>query len=1306
VAVKVRGRGDKGNKVCNTLAFLDYGSNSSFCTKRLTGALEIQGRANALSLETLSGEERQSTTVVDLEVVGSSSRWSQAILLEEVFVRRELPKSLSSAMATGEDIRRWQHFRGIEVTKGRNERGPVDILIGVDAPDALRPLEVRAGGDGEPFAVRTRLGWTIQGPTGWPRQGARAACNLVQGLKGRASRLEEQVRRFWELETEYEKGKNAEDVAPSVEDKRVLALWNASIRVVRGHYQLPIPFRKERPKLPNNRGLAERRLLALARRLVKNGALHKRYSEEIQQMLDKGYTEPVRPADIQNNMDFTWYLPHHPVFNPNKPEKVRIVFDCAAICDSVSLNTQVMQGPDMTNKLMGILLRFRRGSIALSADIEAMFHQIKVTPQHRDALRFLWWRGGDPSQRPSTYRMAVHPFGGVWSPSCAAFSLQRALKDQEGRFPEASKIAARNFYVDDLLVSVDSPEEASTLAHQICTTLSDKGFRLTKWMSNSKEVMNSIPERERHVEMRGMDLSRKDLPTERTLGVMWDLQNDCFTICVTVQPKPVIKRGLLSAVSSVYDPLGLVSPFLIRAKLIFQDECRRQAGWDEPLTDANRLAWENWQRELGGLADLRITRCYLPNSKERVRNVQLHHFSDASQRAYGTVSYLRVVNTSGVHCSFVCGKAKLAPLRQQTVPRLELCAAVLAVKMDGFLRGELDLNISKSTFWTDSTLVLHYIANTERRFRTFVANRVAIIRNMSTIDQWRHVRTDENPADDATRGLSEMEMTREARWLVGPEFLSKDEGQWPERLGPMQEPENDPEALCCTTIARTEARLATSEESESLMKLWNYYSSWYRMQKGVAWLNKFAGWLRVKGGRSPAARSTVPDLRTTRLNIIRRIQRERYGSEYEALKKGQDVLRRSDVYRLEPCLDDDGLIRVGGRLALAPVPSESKRPILLPRDHPVTELIVREVHQTTAGHSGREHTLAVLRQNYWVPRCRRLLDRILKACVTCRRSNWKGTYQRQASLPQERVTPREAPFTSTGVDCFGPFLSKQGRKQFKRWGCIFTCVTTRAVHLEVLTSLDKDALINALTRFSARRGTPRTMISDNGTNMVGADRELRAAMRLWKEDDNINETLLRKQIEWKFNPPTASHMGGIWERQIRTVRKVLRSIIGSQVLDDERLHTLFCEVEAVLNSRPITTASDDPRDLEALTPDHILRVGGRGSPSVGGPVQEDYRRRWKHVQFLADCFWKRWLTEYLPLLRQRSCDLLKQRNFQKGDMVVVPDETAPRNKWKLGRVVNATAGHDGLVRQVQIRTADKVLLRPVNKLCFLEGLGP
>ena len=303
----------------------------------------------------------------------------------------------------------------------------------------------------------------------------------------------------------------------------------------------------------------------------------------------------------------------------------------------------------------------------------------------------------------------------------------------------------------------------------------------------------------------------------------------------------------------------------------------------------------------------------------------------------------------------------------------------------------------------------------------------------------------------------------------------------------------------------------------------------------------------------------------------------------------------------------------------------------------------------------------------------------------------------------DRVTPTGAPFQIIGVDCFGPFLVKRGRSREKRYGCLFTCMTTRAIHVEVLYSLDTSAFINALVRFMSRRGVPSRIRSDNGTNFIGAERELQEAVQHWNRDHKLVTELHLKDIEWVHNPPAASHMGGVWERMIRSVRKILNVLLRDQVLDDERLNTVFCEVESVVNGRPITSASGGPLDLEPLTPNHLLLLrAGPQMPLGDFHACDTYSKRWKHVQHIADYFWKRWLGEYLPTLHHRQKWIKNKDNLHVGDIVLVCDTAVPRKSWPLGRIMETFPQRDGLVRSAKVKTSQAVLTRPVVKLCRLE----
>ena len=449
---------------------------------------------------------------------------------------------------------------------------------------------------------------------------------------------------------------------------------------------------------------------------------------------------------------------------------------------------------------------------------------------------------------------------------------------------------------------------------------------------------------------------------------------------------------------------------------------------------------------------------------------------------------------------------------------------------------------------------------------------------------------------------------------------------------------------------------------------------------------------------------SLEDLSKAEKAIIVFCQRQRYSDEVAQLQKassiGKALKKQSNIYKLDPVLDE-GVLRVGGRLSKSAMPDEAKRPMILPKDHHICTLLLRHIHENL-GHAGRNHILSTLRQRYWIVNANSATRKILTKCVICRRTRGKMGEQKMADLPRERLRADLPPFSNVGVDYFGPFEVKRGRSLVKRYGVVFTCMSSRAIHLEMAHSMDTDSCLNALRRFVSRRGQVTHIRSDNGTNLVGAKNELQKAISEWNHN-MIQKEMFQKGVQWSFNPPAASHHGGVWERLIRMVRQVLYSILKEQELDDEGLETLLCEVEAILNSRPITTVTEDNQDLEALTPNHILLLKTHPAfpPGLFQKSDRYVRRRWKQVQYLADLFWKRWTREYLPLLQERQKWLTIKRGIQKGDVVMVVDSTAPRGSWPLGRVLEIHPGSQGLTRTVTLRTKSGVLMRPVSKLCLL-----
>lgn len=1265
------------------------------------------------------GEEKviSSHMVTGLEV--SSLDSDDFLELPDMYSHSVIPASVDN-IPSQEYVDEWSYLQQVSIPKIDAKIG---LLVGSNAPKAIEPWQVITSENGGPYAVKTRLGWTISEPLqGHASQGATSGLIQVSANRISVSTLDE----LWnqQFKSDFPECERNEKQEMSREDLQFLELATQSATIVDGHYSIALPLRYKHIQMPNNRKMAEQRALNLKRKFEKNPSFHAEYSTFMSNIIDKGYAVRVPDEHLSRDDGKVWYLPHHGVYHPKK-HKLRVVFDCGASYQGTTLNDQLLQGPNLTSSLLGVITRFRQEEVAVMADVEAMFHQVKVPDEDSDLLRFLWWTSGNITQEMVEYKMVVHIFGATSSPSCASFALRKCAKDNRDQSnSQAVDTVLHNFYVDDCLKSVSSEEEAIQLYNTLRAICQKGGFRLTKWISNSRAVLSAIPEEERATEVKDLDLDQDVLPMERALGVHWCIQSDSFKFKITMSDKAPTRRNLLSIVSSVYDPLGILSPVTLQAKKILQELCRRKIGWDVVIPGDLAHKWLVWKTQLQHLESVSVQRCFKPvGFGESVFN-QLHHFADASEEGYGTVSYLLQKNNSNeVHCAFVLGKARVAPLKPMTVPRMELTAATMATRMDTVLKSDLQLPLQPSVFWSDSTTVLKYIRNETSRFRTFVANRVDTILRCSNPQQWRYVNTSLNPADYASRGLKAENFIQNQVWLQGPDFLVKPMEEWPEIVHPLRDlTANDPEVKSTLVCAN-----AVKEPEDVVLKFLQYFSSWFRLKKSVAWMLKVKSILQklchkrnilsavkappevekeMKSFRESLLQSdtdkvTLDNILDAEEAIIRYCQAKTFPKEIAALSKGQAVKKTSSLCKLNPVLEQ-GIIRVGGRLSRAALPEESKRPAILNKDLHVTKLILREIHENLA-HCGRNHVLSKLRTKYWVPGANSAIRKILAKCIVCRRMHGVTGQQQMADLPRDRVLPDDPPFTNTGVDYFGPFEVKRGRSMVKRYGVIFTCLTIRAVHLEMAASLDTDSFIHALRRFIARRGQVKILRSDNGTNFVGAERELKRSIEEWNVS-KIEDQLHQQGIQWIFNPPTGSHHGGVWERLIKSVKKILNATLKLQTLDEEGLHTLLCEAEAIINSRPITKASSDPKDLEVLTPNHLLLLKTKPSLSPGLFDKQDLyaRRRWKQIQYMSEIFWKRWTREYLPLLQERQKWTRPSRNFAVGDIVLIVDDSAPRNTWITGKVIQTIPDKSGMVRQVKIKTKTNTLDRPITKICLLQ----
>ena len=394
-----------------------------------------------------------------------------------------------------------------------------------------------------------------------------------------------------------------------------------------------------------------------------------------------------------------------------------------------------------------------------------------------------------------------------------------------------------------------------------------------------------------------------------------------------------------------------------------------------------------------------------------------------------------------------------------------------------------------------------------------------------------------------------------------------------------------------------------------------------------------------------------------------------------------------------------------GAISKADIQSSAKNQLILPVKYHVVQLLIQQCHEIS--NLGTEYVLSAIRQRFWVINGRVSVKHISRRCMVCKRRKARPNEPFMSTLPSFRVEQGNPPFFKSGVDFFGPIYVKQKRSRVKRWGCIFVCMSVRAVHIELAESLDTDSFINAMQRFINRRGRPSLIVSDCGTNFKGAVNELE--METSKLDHNkVGNKMAHQKIQWLFNPPSSPHMGGSWERMIRTVKEAMFAIIKDRILTDFQMLTLFSEVENIVNNRPLTYLSEDHEDLEALTPNHFL-IGRNfyNDCLVNDICNKDVcsRKRWRQVQILSDHFWKRWLHEYLPSLTLRSKWRAQKERININDLVLIKEDNIKRGQWPLGRIVELHPGEDGVVRVVTVQTSKGTYKRPAVKILRLENDG-
>ncbi|XP_061391738.1 uncharacterized protein LOC133327189 [Musca vetustissima] len=1244
-------------------ALIDPCSDDTFISSRIQKMLKLPTSSVSADISGLGGGHLTNCSKIAYVSISSTKNDSFSMELEAFVVPEVTGNIPLETVCIGElpdlDLADQKFYQS----------GPVDMLLGGNVYPAILLSGVKKNVLGSLLAQETVFGWILTGPAGKLEDVQRVRVSHCTRVS-----VQDQLAKFWEIE------EVPKIPIVSLDDKKCEEIFlSTTCRGSDGRYTVDLPFRSDLSfsfSSKSSRYIALTQFLRNERSLMRNPSRKADYDNVILEYLALGHMEKLEGF---TNYQECYYLPHHGVFKPDSATtKLRVVFN--ASCPSVngkSLNDALYVGPTLQKDIISLVLNWRMYKYVFNADISKMYRQIWINPKHAKYQRILF--------RPSSgeeitdYQLKTVTFGVNCAPYLALRTLLKLADDEEYRFPIGSKILRKNMYVDDALVGVHSVRDGLKAREELINILKAAGFELRKWTSNSKEILDGLT----RTHLLNEDfLELGDKSSAKTLGIRWNAVSDSFYFVLEKieERSSYTKRQVLSIIAKIFDPLGWLSPIVVTAKIFMQQLWVDDIGWDDPLKPLSLMNWKSFVSSSKGIEDIRIPRWvdYSPDCM-----IEVHGFCDSSESAYAATLYLRVEVNGNIYSNLLVGKSKVAPLKKMSLPRLELCGALLLAELVDSVVPQLDIPKAPLLAWSDSTIVLSWLKKPSYTWTTFVANRVAIIQEKIG-DVWHHVPTKDNPADLATRGRTPSELKECELWWYGPSWLKHDKSEWP--IGAVV-----PETTLESKISKV--HLARSAVEEDVLERFSRLSTAIH---AVTYCFRFV-YRTHPGKRKIASFKSISlsseEICSARYRLMSLSQRIYFPSEFDCLMNNRKLESNSPLVSLNPFLDKNQLIRANGRLSSTlSLPYNERYPIILAYQSKFASLYVDHVHRQT-NHGGIQLTLAATRLECWIIRGRNLVKANYRRCTKCVLAQKKRQHQLMAALPPERTTFGR-PFSTSGVDFAGPVEIKtfngRGCRISKGYICLFVCFVTKAIHLEPVSDLSTPAFIAALSRFVARRGCPLHIYSDNGKNFVGADRELKshfAKIVSEMKDDAITRYGFQK-LEWHFIPASAPHMGGLWEAGVKSCKTHLKKISGQIRHTFEEFSTILAVIESCLNSRPLTQLSDNIDDLSALTPGHFLIGGSLLSPAEPEEVENktSLQNRWRRVKLVSQEFCRRWKMEYLKELHKRTKWKKSQDNLQVNDLVVLHKDSMAPNEWRLGRVVKLHKGQDDRVRVVDLRT--------------------
>lgn len=1248
---------------------LDQGSMTSLISNQ---AATLLGLPRQKCKGVISGVGAKESNCKGLLTITCQSVSSDFTFSTDVYIMKQLVNNLPTFSFTKPS---WPHLDNIQLADPDfNISRPVDILLGADVYSEIILEGICRQNSNVPIAQQTRLGWILSGNV------KTLQCNVVL-------QETEDLRRFWEIEDISE----SEEAALSAEDQYCVQFYKSTTkRLEDGRFEVRLPLKPDiSEKLGSSKPKAISQFRSLERKFIKQEEIAKEYRLFMNEYLSLGHMKPA--VGSSNN---GYFLPHHCVMKVDSiTSRLRVVFNGSAVTSSgKSLNDLMYRGPNLQADLQALLITWRQYQIAFTADIAKMYRCMLVSEEDQQYQKIVW--RNKEQEIIQEYQLTTVTYGTKSAPFLAMMTLkqlaseekqklqgkQLSVTDQEKKYQiEAATVLQEKFYMDDLIHGCHSTAAALELQRHLISLLKSGGFHLRKWKANAPELLQDVDKNE--------NFDFKQTESTKTLGLTWNPTQDHFTFQCKIGPTAKhTKRSLLSSISKLFDPLGWLSPISTKLKILFQCVWSLNIGWDDTLPDHIVKEWLNIKNDIQNIDQLQLPRWLQTQHGE---SIELHGFCDASTKAYSCVIYCKRnrENTEKSTVVLVVGKTRLVPSGKEiSLPRLELLSAQLLSKLMTKVRQALNSYQITQFGWSDSMVTLGWLHGDPGRWKVFVANRVKQVTQSMPAECWRYVKSSENPADCASRGMSATQLKEHSLWWQGPAWLHT--YQISQQKKQLFETNQDVKRVLQVNVARQ------NSENDIIYQLLITYNSLTKV------VNVLARVLRIL--KNPAKRPTcmhlsVQEIKTATTMVVKYVQQTAFSAEIRDLEQGKQVSPKSCISNLKPYLDQ-GVLRVSGRLRNAHISKDMKCPIIIPKDGRFTELLVNHAHELTF-HGGARLTLSFLRNKYWLISGNRVTKKWIRLCVKCRRHAPSRQDQLMGDLPEARCNPSR-PFYHTGVDFTGFIMMKankgRGIKTTKGYVAVFVCMATKAVHIELVSDLTSSSFIAALRRMAARRGTPGHMYSDNGTNFVGANNILQQEHEKLKQifSNSFLSEITEMEIIWHFNAPSWPSAAGLMESGVRRLKFHLKRVIGEQKLTFEELSTVLAQIEGCLNSRPLCPLSENPDD-DCLTPAHFL---------ASGPVltifetERDLRTRWQLAQRVFQDVWNRWKNEYLTQLQTRSKWTQQKENIKLNDVVIIHDDNLPAGKWAMGRVVELHPGRDGLVRVVTLKTKTGYMKRPIIKL--------